>query len=70
VLSLMVTCAASHYRARYYDAGVGRFIKEDPAGFDAGSPNFFAYVANDPIEGIDPFGLKCIRKADACYSLL
>jgi uncharacterized protein RhaS with RHS repeats len=58
----MVTCAASHYRARCYDAGVGRFIKDDPAGFDAGSPNFFAYVANDPIEGIDPFGLKCIRK--------
>ena len=52
----------SYYRARYYDPRVGRFINEDPAGFDAGSPNFYGYVANDPVDGIDPFGLKCIRK--------
>jgi len=52
----------SYYRARYYDPTIGRFIKEDPAGFDAGSPNFYAYVGNDATDGIDPFGLKCIRK--------
>jgi RHS repeat-associated protein len=51
-----------YYRARYYDPTVGRFIGEDPAGFDAGSPNFFAYVGNDPTDAIDPYGLKCIRK--------
>jgi len=51
-----------YYRARYYDPTIGRFIKEDPAGFDAGSPNFYAYVGNDATDGIDPFGLKCIRK--------
>jgi RHS repeat-associated protein len=52
----------SYYRARYYDPNPGRFINEDPAGFDAASPNFYAYVGNDPSDGIDPFGLKCIRK--------
>jgi RHS repeat-associated protein len=49
-------------RARYFDPQTGRFINEDPAGFDAGSPNFYAYVGNDPTDGIDPYGLKCIRK--------
>jgi hypothetical protein len=34
----------------------------DPAGFDASSPNFYVYVGNDPTDGIDPYGLKCIRK--------
>ena len=49
-------------RARYFDPQTGRFINEDPAGFDAGSPNFYVYVGNDPTDGIDPYGLKCIRK--------
>jgi RHS repeat-associated protein len=50
------------YRARYYNPAIGRFISEDPIEFEAGSPNFYAYVGNDPIDGIDPFGLKCITK--------
>ena len=51
-----------YYRARYYDPTSGRFVSEDPAGFDAGSPNFYVYVGNDPTDDIDPYGLKCIRK--------
>ena len=45
-----------YYRARYYDAETGRFISEDPMGFDAGV-NFYAYVENNPINYIDPSGL-------------
>ena len=39
-----------HYRARYYDAGTGRFISEDPAGFEAGDTNLYRYVSNNRLE--------------------
>ena len=48
----------SYYRARYYDVALGRFLTEDPAGFDAGS-NFYSYVANNPARYSDPLG-ECI----------
>ena len=44
-----------YYRARYYDPEIGRFISEDPLGFEAGI-NFYAYVNNNPINFNDPFG--------------
>ena len=47
----------SFYRARYYNPAIGRFISEDPIGFDSGDVNLYAYVANDPINLIDPSGL-------------
>ena len=46
------------YRARYYDAGLGRFISEDPILFEGGM-NFYAYAFNDPVNSVDPSGLKC-----------
>jgi RHS repeat-associated protein len=45
-----------YYRARWYDAQIGRFISEDPAGFRGGL-NLFTYVENNPINRIDPWGL-------------
>src|SRR6185369_7470888 len=47
----------TYYRARWYDAQQGRFISEDPIGFDNGETNFYAYVENDPIGFNDPMGL-------------
>ncbi len=44
-----------YYRARYYDPSIGRFISEDPLGFEAGV-NFYAYVNNNPIGSNDPSG--------------
>jgi len=44
-----------YYRARYYDASVGRFVSEDPIRFDGG-PDFYVYVAENPINYIDPSG--------------
>jgi RHS repeat-associated protein len=44
------------YRARYYDPSLGRFLSEDPIDF-GGGVNFYAYVGNNPVNYIDPFGL-------------
>lgn len=46
-----------YYRARYYEAEVGRFLSEDPLGFEGGDENLYAYVANSPVDTVDPLGL-------------
>ncbi|MDQ7837777.1 MAG: RHS repeat-associated core domain-containing protein [Thermodesulfobacteriota bacterium] len=46
-----------YMRARYYDPNVGRFISEDPIGFEGGDVNLYAYVGNNPIMSNDPLGL-------------
>jgi RHS repeat-associated protein len=43
------------YRARWMDAGQGRFLSEDPSGFDIGF-NLYSYVGENPITRIDPAG--------------
>jgi RHS repeat-associated protein len=47
--------ALYHYRARFYDPHLGRFISPDPAGFVDG-PNLYAYVLNRPVVSRDPTG--------------
>jgi RHS repeat-associated protein len=44
-------------RARYYDPQVGRFISEDPLGFDGGDVNLYVYGRNNPLLVVDPWGL-------------
>ena len=46
------------YRARYYDPKIGRFISEDPIGFQGGDLNLYAYVRNNPVNRTDPYGEK------------
>jgi RHS repeat-associated protein len=46
------------YRARYYDAIVGRFIGEDPIGFSAGDANLYRYVFNKTTDRRDPMGTQ------------
>jgi len=48
------------YRARYYDPSIGRFLSEDPLGFDEGT-NFYPYAGNSPINFNDPFGLYTLK---------
>ncbi len=47
-----------YYRARYYDAKMGRFISRDPIGFEGGM-NLYGYVNNLPTTLVDPFGTEC-----------
>jgi RHS repeat-associated protein len=51
------TAGLYYYRARYYSPAMGRFISEDPLWFDGGQNNFYSYVAGDPINYLDQYGL-------------
>jgi RHS repeat-associated protein len=44
-----------HYRARTYDATIGRFFQKDPIGI-AGGNNTYPYVGGHPLGFIDPSG--------------
>ncbi|MEK6538360.1 MAG: RHS repeat-associated core domain-containing protein, partial [Nitrospirota bacterium] len=49
-----------YYRARYYDAKVGRFLQQDPfRGFlrYPQTQNPYPYVWQNPVNWVDPFGL-------------
>lgn len=46
-----------NYRARAYAPELGRFLQTDPIGYAAG-PNVYGYVSGDPVNLVDPFGLK------------
>jgi RHS repeat-associated protein len=45
-------------RARYYDSTTGRWLSQDPLGFDAGDSNLYRYVKNAPTDATDPSGLS------------
>jgi RHS repeat-associated protein len=53
-----------YYRARYYDPITGRFITVDPIGFNGGI-NSYIYVANNPINLVDPDGEVAVVAAIA-----
>jgi RHS repeat-associated protein len=44
------------YRTRHYSPAWGRFLQPDPLGYAAGA-NLYAYVDNDPLNWVDPWGL-------------
>jgi len=44
-------------RNRWYDPTLGRWLSEDPIGFDGGDYTLTRYVSNDPVSSLDPFGL-------------
>jgi RHS repeat-associated protein len=46
------------FGARDYDPHTGRWTAKDPIGFGGGDANLYAYVGGDPINLIDPSGLR------------
>ena len=52
-----------YYRARMYSPAWGRFLQPDPIGY-AGGGNLYAYVGDDPLNGVDPSGL-----INNCYNV-
>src|SRR5262249_53991820 len=48
------------FGARDYDPGIGRWTTKDPAGFGGGL-NFYEYSGGDPVNRLDPTGLRCVE---------
>ena len=48
-----------YYGQRFYDPSTGRFLNRDPIG-EAGGTNLYAFVGNNPVNGIDVLGTNPI----------
>lgn len=53
----------TYHSARYYGAGLGRWLSCDPRGVAEG-PNLYAYVHGNPMQFIDPTGLGGEKSID------
>jgi RHS repeat-associated protein len=48
------------FGARDYDAATGRWTAKDPIGFGGGDTNQYGYVFGDPVNFLDPSGLRTV----------
>ena len=55
-----------YYRARYYDAGLERFVNRDPISYRGGI-NLYEYVGDDPLTRTDPTGLEVKSCIGGCH---
>ena len=45
------------FRNRVYSPSLGRWLSNDPLGFEAGDQNWYRAIGNNPGNGVDPSGL-------------
>ncbi|MDR1484306.1 MAG: hypothetical protein LBT09_05740, partial [Planctomycetaceae bacterium] len=45
---------------RWYDSNVGRWMSDDPIGYDANDSNLFRFVRNHTVSSTDPFGYESL----------
>ncbi len=45
------------FRNRIYSPSLGRWLSNDPLGFEAGDQNWYRAIGNNPVNGNDPSGL-------------
>jgi RHS repeat-associated protein len=57
----------NYYGYRFYSPALGRWISRDPLE-EEGGINLYAFVENDPVNGVDPWGLKYSQGFDFNYS--
>lgn len=57
--------AMQYNRARYYDAAIGRFLSEDPIGFEGGDANIYRYVESNPVSNRDPSGMSAFDETSS-----
>jgi RHS repeat-associated protein len=66
---LDVETGLQYNRARYYDSTTGRWISQDPMGFDAGDSNLYRYANNNAPNATDPAGLQQQMGPQIGYSI-
>jgi|GEM_PF-1568847 RHS repeat-associated protein len=47
-----------HFGFREYDPSIGRFITPDPLGLAGGDVDVYGYCTDDPVNGVDRYGLR------------
>ena len=62
---LDVETGLQYNRARYYDSTTGRWISQDPMGFDAGDSNLYRYVKNSVLVHDDASGMQMADVSNA-----
>jgi RHS repeat-associated protein len=55
------------FGAREYDGKTGRWMQKDPIRFAGGDSNLYAYVGGDPVNFIDPSGLRIHVEGNAKF---
>lgn len=51
------TTGLYYYGFRFYEPNLQRWLNQDPLG-ESGGINLYGFAGNDPVNGVDPFGLK------------